>query len=204
MKVELNHVFLFVPDEKTAVRLMTQAGLRVNYARTHFGQGTQNLCACPDDIFIELIWLNGETISPESERITLGRRARGEGSPIGISWRGAANFETEDYKAPYLPSDRTISVATDSFDVNLPFLFQSLSSLKPIDRPAQSVGMRQTPHLATLNFCDLIVPNLEQVSSLLSEFDKIHVKEGEHGVRFEILDAQDEVGRSISWSSERK
>ena len=61
---ELDHLFLFVSSEATARQMMDDAGLRVNYSLSHPGQGTRNLCACLDDVFLELIWLDGSPISP--------------------------------------------------------------------------------------------------------------------------------------------
>lgn len=52
---ELDHLFLLVSDEQTAIAMMEDSGLRVNYRRVHPGQGTSNLCACLDDVFIELL-----------------------------------------------------------------------------------------------------------------------------------------------------
>ena len=65
-QAEVDHIFLFVSGEARAREMMEAARLRVNYSRAHPGQGTRNLCACLDDVFLELLWLDGSEILPES------------------------------------------------------------------------------------------------------------------------------------------
>jgi len=114
--MELDHLFVFVPNEAVAQDMMDAAGLVVNYSRQHAGQGTRNLCACLDDIFLELLWLDGTEVAPEAARIGLYARGRGEGSPLGVAWRGPAPLPTEPYAAPFLPDGATIAVAAASLD----------------------------------------------------------------------------------------
>ncbi len=92
-KAELDHIFLIVRDETQAHSMMDQAGLRVNYSRVHPGQGTRNICACLDDVFIELLWSDGSEVSPETRQVTLDDRCNGRGSPLGVSWRGTSPFD---------------------------------------------------------------------------------------------------------------
>ena len=196
---EIDHLFLFVSDAACAAQMMADAGLRVNYSRKHPGQGTQNLCACLDDIFLELLWLDGSAISQESERITLGARGRGVGSPIGIAWRGVSSLECEDYAAPFLPENMTISVARASLDPVLPFFFRTPDGTKPIDRSDGLVGARQTPDLSTLGRCELFAPNPKPVAALLAELKCISVKEGPYCMRLTLLDASEKPARTVVW-----
>ncbi len=201
--IELDHVFLFVPDERRAKEMMASAGLRVNYARAHPGQGTRNLCACLDDVFLELLWLDGSDISPESERITLGVRGRGQGSPIGVAWRGDAGLSCEPYAAPFLPEGATIPVARASLDPDLPFVFRAPSlapdGTKPIDRTDGLAGIRQTPDLATLGPCELTVPDPGPVSALLAGFRRVSVREGAPGLHLTLLDGHGRARRTVDW-----
>ncbi|MBU2582921.1 MAG: VOC family protein [Alphaproteobacteria bacterium] len=201
MDIELDHIFLFVQDETTARRMMAEAGLRVNYSRTHTGQGTSNVCACLDDMYLELLWLDGTPIDDQAERMTLGDRGRGRGCPIGVSWRGKSGLECECYAAPFLPRGATIPVARASLDINLPFVFQSPGGMRPLDRNDGLVGQRQVPALATLGHCELRVPNLQSASKLLSAFQNISVVEGEYGLRIELLTSDGTIDRRIKWAA---
>lgn len=204
-KAELDHLFLFVPNETTARSMMDAAGLRVNYSRAHPGQGTRNLCACLDDVFLELLWLDGSEISAETERITLGARARGEGSPVGVSWRSTAVFQNDQngtvpYTAPFLPTGITIPVAALSLDPSLPFVFQTPGGTPPIDRTDGLVGTRQAPELATMGSCNLRLPDPAAASTLMSPFENITVSKGTPALQIELLRPDGTVGRSVEWS----
>lgn len=199
--IELDHIFLFVPDELCAREMMALAGLRVNYARIHQGQGTRNICACLDDIFLELLWLDGSGIAKECDRITLAARGRGKGSPIGISWRGECELDCVEYAAPFLPEGITIPVARASLDPNLPFVFRSPGGRRPIDRIDGLVGNRQSPQLTVLGNCEILVPYPEPVSKFLQAFDRITVREGTPSLNFKLLDANGRIGREFKWKT---
>lgn len=203
-RAELDHLFLFVPDEETAQSMMARAGLRVNYARAHPGQGTRNLCACLDDVFLELLWLDGSPISDESERITLGLRGRGTGSPLGISWRGLSPFEedasgVEPYRAPFLPSGASIPVARASLDPSVPFVFRTPGGVPPIERTDGLAGDRQAPDLTTLAKCTVFVQNPEIAREVLAPFDRLTIDKGAPGFRLHALRPDGVIGRTIDW-----
>lgn len=198
--MELDHIFLFVPDMASAHAMMADAGLRVNHSRTHKGQGTRNLCACLDDVFLELLWLDGSPIEKEAERITLGVRGRGSGSPIGVSWRGPSDIDCEYHAAPFLPKGAIIQVARASLDPSLPFVFRSPGGVRPIDQKDDLAGDRQTPEIATLAHCELSVPNPVPVSALLSGFKSISVIDGPYGLALELLAADGSIIRKFKWT----
>lgn len=202
---ELDHLFVIVPDEKSAVAMMEDAGLRGNYQRVHPGQGTSNLCACLDDVFIELLWLDGSEISDETEAITLSSRARGKGSAIGVSWRGLSPFENQNggttpYFAPFLPEGVNIPVATASLDPSLPFVFRTPGGIPPIKRTDGLVGDRQAPELATLGCCEIVVPNADSVRELLAPFESISVQSGNSALKLTLLRPDGTVGRRVDWA----
>lgn len=180
---------------------MESAGLSVNYSRAHPGQGTRNVCACLDDIFLELLWLDGSDISAESERITLGARGRGEGSPLGIAWRGDAHLDCEAYDALFLPAGVTIQVAQASLDPALPFLFQSPGGVAPIDRTDGLTGQRQRPHLSRLGRCVISAPNAREIEPLISGLPELELVCGPTGLHLTLLDMQGHPAREIEWSS---
>jgi hypothetical protein len=198
---ELDHIFLFVSDEQTARQMMAAASLKVNYSRVHKGQGTRNICACLDDMFLELLWLDGSAIAAESEDITLAARGRGQGSPIGVSWRGTSDLECIEYVAPFLPAGVTIPVARASLDLSLPFVFRTPAGTKPIDRTDGLVGNRQSPDLSILGQCNIFVPNPEPVARLLGNFNRIRVHGGRPSLNLTLLDANGRVGRKFTWVS---
>ena len=184
---------------------MQGAGLKVNYRRIHPGQGTSNLCACLDDVFIELLWLDGSEISDETEAITLSSRARGKGSSIGVSWRGLSPFENQNggttpYFAPFLPAGVNIPVATASLVPSLPFVFRTPGGTPPIRRTDGLVGERQAPELATLGSCEIVVPNADPVRELLAPFDSISVRSGNSAIKLTLLRKDGTVGRRVNWT----
>lgn len=184
---------------------METAGLRVNYSRVHPGQGTTNLCACLEDVFLELIWLDGSDISTESERITLGARGRGAGLPIGVSWRGDAPFEAEpdhieSYAAPFLRTGVTIPVAAGSLDRRMPFFFRTPGGVPPAQRSDELVGNRQLPHYAVLMDLELSLPNADAARSLLGSLSRLKVVEGLPGLRFTLVDPQGTPRHRVVWT----
>ncbi len=200
-QLDLDHIFLFVADEVHAREMMATAGLRVNYSRIHKGQGTRNLCACLDDVFLELLWLDGSETAKESEEITLLARGRGDGSPIGISWRGECELDCVEYKAPFLPEGVTIPVARASLNPDLPFVFRTPGGIRPIDRTDGLVGNRQSPELTILGHCELFVPNPAPVAALLQGFDRITVSEGRPSLNLMLLDTNGRSGREFRWET---
>ncbi len=120
-------------------------GFRVNYSRAPPGtRNAQSLCRL-DDVFFELLWLDGSPVSAETERIGLAARGRGEWFPIGVSWRGPTTLETVPYAAPFLPNGRVIHMAVASLNTNVPFVFQSPGGIPPINRSDGLPGDRQRP-----------------------------------------------------------
>ena len=151
-------------------------------------------------MFLELIWLDGSTISAESERITLGLRGRGDGSPIGISWRGDGHEgASEPYAAPFLPAGMSIPVSPESLDPDLPFVFKTPGGTPPSMRNDDLVGHRQLPRYAALANCTISAPNPDQCARLLAPFPDVNVVAGHHGLRFTLTDPQGNECREVAW-----
>lgn len=198
---QLDHVFLFVKDRPLAEKMMAEAGLRVNYSRAHPGQGTTNVCACLDDMFIELLWLDGSPVSEATAGTGLAERGNGRGLPLGIAWRGECGLPTVPYAAPFLPAGATIPVAEASADPSVPFLFQTPGGRAPIDRKDGLPGMRQTPHLTTLQNCRIGLPDHYRTEELLQTFDKIDVFASENGMlEFVLLDPEGKAAKTVRWT----
>ncbi|MEZ4445586.1 MAG: VOC family protein [Polyangiaceae bacterium] len=160
--MELDHVFLLVADEAEAERVAQAVGLRETYRRHHRGQGTQNLCCCLDDAFVELLWIadEAEARSPSIARTRLWERSRWRESmscPFGFAWRGEANtagVATWRYTPPYLPDGMAIAIAEASDDPAMPLAFASPgreppSAWLPSRRGElqRAVGLRRLDHL---------------------------------------------------------
>lgn len=199
--MELDHIFLFVPSKEHAIGMMARDGLSINYGRKHPGQGTENVCACLDDIFLELLWLDGTAISPESEAIGLGARGRGDALPLGIAWRGQAPFATTPYRPPYMPPDRPIPVATDSLDPAMPLVFASPEGTAPADRTDGLAGIRQTPGLATLGQCRLRIPRASAARPLLAPFGRFELEDGPIRLEMRLLSPDGKIARTIVWGA---
>lgn len=196
---ELDHIFLFVKDEAEAARMMQDAGLRVNYARQHPGQGTSNLCACLDDVFLELIWADGSAVSEESARISLGARCRGKGAPLGISWRGTPPTGCAAYAAPFLPTGVTIPVLAQSLSPEMPFIFQTPGGAPPVDRDPALVGERQQPRLERLGACTLWLEDPQACNLVTSTVPGIQVQIGAPRLQLTLLAPDGSVGQQIDW-----
>lgn len=198
--MELDHIFLFVKDEATAREMMRRAGLRVNYSRTHAGQGTRNLCACLDDMYFELLWLDGSPIAGPSEDIGLGARGRGEGSPIGLAWRGEMDLECIPYAAPFLPPGMSIPVAKTSFDRAQPFVFQSPGGVAPINGDRDLVGQRQRPTYAGLKEVIIRLPTTNQLPVFMHSFDRVRFAVGEPSIEAELSAPSGSATHQFVWS----
>ena len=201
-RVQLDHFFLFVDSRRRAEQMMREAGLVVNYSRSHPGQGTTNLCACLDDVFLELLWLDGSDVSDAGKQITLADRGRGEGSPLGIAWRGKCHLKTISYSAPFLPNGMVIPVAEASLNRSLPFVFQSPGGVSPIERSDGMTGTRQMPYFSTLHGCRIGLSNQHTATAeLLQEFDKIDVvKAATNQIEFDLCNSAGEIAKTISWT----
>lgn len=201
-QAEVDHIFLFVSGEARAREMMEAARLRVNYSRAHSGQGTRNLCACLDDVFIELLWLDGSEILPESERITLGQRGRGQGSPVGISWRGHSCFDCVQYAAPFLPKNMEIPVARMSLDPSLPFVFAAPKSKKLTDPGDVLADKRQLPHFTILHDCEIRCACPGRLEALIVPFNNISTVVGTDSIRFKLGNLTGEITHDFVWASD--
>ena len=195
----LDHAFMFVASEVEADQLFARDGLRVNYRRQHPGQGTRNACASLDDVFLELLWLDGTEPSDATGAIGLSARGRGRGSPFGVSWRGETDLPTVPYAAPFLPDGVTIPVAKASVDdPTLPFVFQTPGGAPPIDRP-ELTGDRQTPDLATLHGVTLYDLDPDRIAWIAEAIDGLAVEAGEPGMTFTLADPDGRPARTAEW-----
>ena len=198
--MELDHIFLFVKDEATARDMIEQAGLRVNYGRAHPGQGTRNLCACLDNIYFELLWLDGSPIADASEAIGLGKRGRGDGSPLGLAWRGGADIDCIDYAAPFLPPGITIPVAKASLDKSLPFAFQSPGGIPPANGDKSLVGQRQRPTYRSLEEVTIALPFANKLPAFMRRFERTHFDTGKPRMEATLSVPSGSTTHRFTWS----
>jgi hypothetical protein len=151
--VVIDHIFMFIEADGPEIDGMASLGLVETYRRTHPGQGTQNVCYCFDNLFLELLWVNdpSEARSEAIKRSGLYERSlwRNNGTcPFGISWRRsqggpATEIPTWEFKPPYLPKGITIPVAIDSDDVRQPMMFESPGAAPPLEWPMEKRGPLQ-------------------------------------------------------------
>jgi len=149
----IDHIFMFIEADGPEVRHMASLGLVETYRRIHLGQGTQNVCYCFDNLFLELLWVNDPLAarSDAIKRTGLYERSlwRTNGAcPFGIAWRRspavpASALPTWEFTPPYLPNGMSIAVATDGDDPRQPMMFESPGSTSPSEWSIEKRGSLQ-------------------------------------------------------------
>jgi hypothetical protein len=149
----IDHLFMFVEADGPEIAHLGSLGLIETYRRTHSGQGTQNVCYCFDNLYLELLWVNdADAVRNDGiKRTGLYERSlwRVNGNcPFGIALRRSpvdpvSLFSTWEFKPPYLPQGVAIAVATDSDDPAQPMIFLSPGSTPPLEWPADRRGSLQ-------------------------------------------------------------
>jgi hypothetical protein len=162
--LELDHIFIFCSPNDGYEDRLSSLGLVETYRRRHPGQGTENICFCFDNAFIELLWVNNET---EIRSLPVARTALHERSrhlelgtcPLGIAWRGSGSISTWPYRPPYLPPPLAIDVATDGDDPNQPMMFRSPGDSPPSAWPSERRGhLQRQAGFETLRIHQLAMP----------------------------------------------
>lgn len=150
--MEIDHVFVMIDNQADAIERLQSFGLVQTYRRQHAGQGTQNVCFCFDNMFLELLWVSqaDEVRGEKIARTKLAERSQWKtngANPFGIAWRGPEwtdqAIPTWQFRPPYLPEGLHIDVATDSDDPRQPMMFKSPSSEPPINWPLEKRGSLQ-------------------------------------------------------------
>jgi hypothetical protein len=171
--LELDHVFIFcTPGVGLADRLLS-AGFVETYRRQHPGQGTENICFCFDNAFVELLWVNNEA---EIRSSSIARTALYERSrhlelgtcPFGIAWRGNSRISTWPYRPPYLPPPLAIDVATDGDDPHQPMMFRSPGDSPPSSWPTERRGnLQQQAGFQSIRIREFVMPGSTSPSPTL-------------------------------------
>jgi hypothetical protein len=131
--LELDHVFVAVPEKAPQVSVLTSCGFEEGNRHPHSGQGTASTGVFFENAYLELIWLEDSDAagSPSVrrthlyERVDLGHEA----SPFGFGLRKARKgsqplpFSTWDYRPPYLPEGASIAMGVNSECLGEPLLF---------------------------------------------------------------------------------
>lgn len=149
----IDHIFMLIETDGPEIEQFAAIGLTETYRRTHAGQGTQNICYCFDNLYLELLWVNDS----DAVRSDIIRRTRlyerslwrtNMTCPFGFAWRRSASdpappIPTWSFQPPYLPAGITIPIAIDSDDPRQPLLFESPGSTAPADWPIERRGSLQ-------------------------------------------------------------
>ena len=195
---ELDHIFICSSRHGKDVRALAEAGFSLGLNRIHDGQGTANALFFFDNAYLELLWVNDEVeVRSEAVRPTalwerLSWRKTGA-CPFGISLRPgvtvrgrAAELETWDYEAPFLPADTTIPVVTDRYSPRAPFVFILPWGVAPADypkeraaSPLEHAGRRHKVTSVTVH-----VPCSVELSSGLQKLNDIGVVKFVHGEKY--------------------
>lgn len=149
----IDHIFMLVEEDGPEIDSMASLGLVETYRRTHPGQGTQNVCYCFDNLYLELLWVDdlNAVRSDAIRRTGLYERSlwRTNGTcPFGIAWRRsqagpATSIPSWVFTPPYLPKDMSIPLAIDSDDPCQPMMFESPRSTSPVEWPMVKRGTLQ-------------------------------------------------------------
>ena len=151
--MEIDHIFVFVGSDGEELKYLHSLGLVETYRRTHPGQGTQNICFCFDNMFIECLWVSdvAELRSDAIARTGLYERSQwrtARTSPFGIAWRSTGEGEgfkpaVWAFRPPYLPAGTSIDVSVDGDDPRQPMMFRSPGAVPPVQWPSQRRGNLQ-------------------------------------------------------------
>jgi Glyoxalase-like domain len=151
--MEIDHVFVLMDPQSSEIEYLRSLGIAETYRRQHTGQGTQNVCYCFENMFLELLWIDDtECVCSKSiARTGIYERAqwRTAGTnPFGISWRNTVSDAlfappAWAFKPPYLPMGISIDVAVDSDDHHQPMMFKSPGVAPPTEWPVEKRGQLQ-------------------------------------------------------------
>ena len=173
----IDHVFMFIEPNGPEIDYLRSLGLIETYRRVHHGQGTENICYCFDNMYLELLWVNDRTAvrSEAIARTGLHDRSmwRTNGAcPFGIAWRSSLIGEvphTWSFAPPYLPAGMSIAVATDGDDPRQPMMFKPPGSAPPIEWPIEKRGsLQHAKGLCDASEIRLVMPADVPPSSALS------------------------------------
>jgi hypothetical protein len=152
--VEIDHVFMLVEPDGADLHYLKSLGLIETYRRTHVGQGTQNICFCFDNMFLECLWVNdvGALRTDVIARTGLYERSqwrRAGTNPFGIAVRKTVddeqvNWASWTFRPPYLPVGMSIDVSVDGDDPRQPMIF-SMPGTPPSQWPAERRRDLQKP-----------------------------------------------------------
>lgn len=171
--MELDHIFVFCKPDSGYGQWLKSFGLVETYRRQHPGQGTENICFCFENAFIELLWVNdeSETRSPLIARTGLYERSRHRDlgtCPFGIAWRGSGQIPTWPYHPPYMPPQVAIDVATDGDDPTQPMMFRSPGDSAPRSWPAERRGnLQRDAGFQSVRLQQLAIPSNKSPSPAL-------------------------------------
>jgi Glyoxalase-like domain len=153
--MEIDHVFVLIDSLGPEIGYLRSMGLTETYRRQHTGQGTQNICYCFENMFLELLWIDdvNSVCSESIARAGIYERSQWKTAgtnPFGIAWRDKPNEAafsppTWAFKPPYLPASISIDVAAEGDDHRQPMMFKSPGATPPSEWPAEKRGVLQRP-----------------------------------------------------------
>jgi hypothetical protein len=136
--LEFCHVFIFIDDPERAISTMARLGFQESYRRKHNGQGTENVCYCFNNMYLEFLWVTDEAElnSPKVRPLQFSKRSNwqiNKTSPFGLAIRDNQEFpfDAHAYHAPFFPEGMILPYAKSSDDLHHPFLFLSPGSKRP-------------------------------------------------------------------------
>ncbi|WP_161604811.1 VOC family protein [Roseiconus nitratireducens] len=203
--IEIDHLFLLVHEDSDAWTRIDQAGFVESYRRQHPGQGTENVCYCFDNLYLELLWLTDTqqaTSRPIARTKLFERSSTPRACPFGIAYRGD-DLSTPHwpYRPPYLAAGASLPVATDSDDLAQPLIFKSPHGIAPILRESGSeVPLQRAAGMTAATRITFRLPRSVPPSDSLLELEQRTILELEPGASYEfILEIQTAHGQPLNF-----
>lgn len=142
-KLELDHVFILVPQEAEVGDALVSLGLEESFRRDHKGQGTSNRRFVFSNGMLELLWLRDEEEANAGTGRALNlstRFASDTASPFGVvlSRQNAGNqtmpFSGWRYQPDYFPSGMAFLVGDNASNINEPLCIYA-PFIEPAEKP---------------------------------------------------------------------
>lgn len=171
MSIELDHLFILVPQGALEAARLAEIGLKEGDPNTHPGQGTACRRFFFRNAYLELLWISeaDEARSEPVQRMRLWERwtrKPGGACPFGFVFRPGARpdcqppFYAWEYRPRYLPEPLAVAVGTNSEVIAEPLLFLLSFATRPDLHPASSPHPREHPAgLGDITRVELVSPH---------------------------------------------
>lgn len=222
MKVELDHVFIFVSQGAPEAKRLIDIGFREGSGRSHPGQGTSNRRFFFKNVYLELIWVRDVEEVRSQSRTMLWERSlwkQNNFSPFGMGFRiisqdnETLSINTWDYKPPYIPKETSIKIVDNKKRYcKEPMFFFVPSGISPDSSPEFSKDwLKHKDNIGEITSVRVVSPNAENLSPAAKWFQNlglISMKKGnihlmelrfDKAKRDKFIDLQPDLPLNLYW-----